>query len=70
VTNADDQNTTTQLARLSDIAQINPRFDKSTLADDVPLSFVQMESVGAADGTINVSIRRPFAQVKKGSCAP
>lgn len=59
-----------QLARLGDVAQINPRFDKSSLADDVPVSFVQMASVGAADGKINVSIVRPFAEVKKGSYTP
>ena len=59
-----------QLVRLGDVAQINPRFDKSSLADDVPVSFVQMASVGAADGKINVSIVRPFAEVKKGSYTP
>lgn len=41
-----------QLVHLGDVAQINPRFDKSSLADDVPVSFVQMASVGAADGNI------------------
>jgi type I restriction enzyme S subunit len=59
-----------QHVRLGDVAQINPRFDKSSLADDVPVSFVQMASVGAADGKINVSIVRPFAEVKKGSYTP
>lgn len=59
-----------QLVRLGDVAQINPRIDKSSLADDVPVSFVQMASVGAADGKINVSIVRPFAEVKKGSYTP
>ncbi len=60
----------TQMVRLGDVAHINPRFDKSSLADDVPVSFVQMASVGAADGKINVSIVRPFAEVKKGSYTP
>jgi restriction endonuclease S subunit len=59
-----------QLVRLGDVAQINPRFDKSSLADDTAVSFVQMASVGAADGKINVSIARPFAEVKKGSYTP
>ena len=59
-----------QMVRLGDVAHINPRFDKSSLADDVPVSFVQMASVGAADGEINVSIVRPFAEVKKGSYTP
>lgn len=59
-----------QMVRLGDVSQINPRFDKSSLADDVPVSFVQMASVGAADGKINVSIVRAFAEVKKGSYTP
>lgn len=60
----------THLVRLGDVVQINPRFDKSSLTDDMPVSFVQMASVGAADGKINVSIVRPFAEVKKGSYTP
>ncbi|PUE56369.1 hypothetical protein B9Z45_09985 [Limnohabitans sp. 2KL-17] len=63
-------NAMTQMVRLGDVAHINPRFDKSSLADDVPVSFVQMASVGAADGKINVSIVRPFSEVKKGSYTP
>jgi len=59
-----------QMVRLGDVAQINPRFDKSFLSDNVPVSFVQMASVGAADGKINVSIVRPFSEVKKGSYTP
>jgi type I restriction enzyme S subunit len=59
-----------QFVRLGDVAQINPRFDKSSLADATAVSFVQMASVGAADGKINVSITRPFAEVKKGSYTP
>lgn len=59
-----------QLTRLGDVAHINPRFDKSSLADDMPVSFVQMASVGAADGKINVSIVRPFVEIKKGSYTP
>ena len=64
------KNAMIQMVRLGDVAHINPRFDKSSLADDVPVSFVQMASVGAADGEINVSIVRPFAEVKKGSYTP
>jgi hypothetical protein len=63
-------NAMTQMVRLGDVAHINPRFDKSSLADDVPVSFDHMASVGAADGKINVSIVRPLAEVKKGSCTP
>lgn len=59
-----------QLVRLGDVAQINPRFDKSSLADDTLVSFVPMAAVGAADGKIDTSTVRPFAEVKKGSYTP
>ncbi len=60
----------TPMVRLGDVAQINPRFDKSSLADDMPVSFVPMAAVGAADGKIDTSTTRPFAEVKKGSYTP
>lgn len=59
-----------RLVRLGDVAQINPRFDKSSLADDTLVSFVPMAAVGAADGKIDTSTARPFAEVKKGSYTP
>jgi type I restriction enzyme S subunit len=59
-----------KLVRLGDVAQINPRFDKSSLADDTQVSFVPMAAVGAADGKIDTSTARPFAEVKKGSYTP
>lgn len=55
-----------EMVRLSDVAQINPRFDKTSLADDAPVSFVPMAAVGAADGQIDASTTRPFGEVKKG----
>ena len=55
-----------EMVRLSDVAQINPRFDKSSLADDALVSFVPMAAVGAADGQIDASTLRPFGEVKKG----
>lgn len=55
-----------EMVRLSDVAQINPRFDKSSLADDALVSFVPMAAVGAADGQIDASTTRPFGEVKKG----
>ncbi|WP_234263637.1 restriction endonuclease subunit S [Hydrogenophaga sp. NFH-34] len=54
------------MVRLSDVAQINPRFDKTSLADDAQVSFVPMAAVGAADGQIDASTTRPFGEVKKG----
>ena len=55
-----------EMVRLGDVAQINPRFDKTSLADDAPVSFVPMAAVGAADGQIDASTTRPFGEVKKG----
>lgn len=55
-----------EMVRLSEVAQINPRFDKSSLADDALVSFVPMAAVGAADGQIDASTARPFSEVKKG----
>ena len=51
---------------LFEIADINPRLGKTTLADVELFSFVPMASVGAADGSIDVSAKRPYAEVKKG----
>ncbi len=50
----------------SEIADINPRMGKTTLADDELFSFVPMASVGASDGSIDVSAKRPYIEVKKG----
>lgn len=55
-----------EMVRLGDVAQINPRFDKASLADGAPVSFVPMAAVGAADGQIDASTTRPFGEVKKG----
>jgi len=51
---------------LSEIADINPRLGKTALSDEEQFSFVPMASVGAADGSIDVSAKRPYAEVKKG----
>lgn len=55
-----------EMVRLGDVAQINPRFDKTSLADEVQVSFVPMAAVGAADGQIDATTTRPFGEVKKG----
>jgi len=39
---------------------------KTTFAEDSSYAFVPMASVGAADGSIDVSTKRPYAEVKKG----
>lgn len=51
---------------LSEICDINPRMGKTTFAEDSSYAFVPMASVGAADGSIDVSTKRPYAEVKKG----
>lgn len=51
---------------LFEICDINPRMGKTTFAEDSSYAFVPMASVGAADGSIDVSTKRPYAEVKKG----
>lgn len=55
-----------KVAALEEIAEINPRVDKTSLPDDLPVSFVPMAAVGAGDGSIDISNARPFKEVKKG----
>ncbi len=52
--------------RLGEIADINPRIDKSKILDDLQVPFVPMPAVGAGDGQIDVSQLRPAKEVKKG----
>lgn len=54
---------------LREAAEINPKVDRSLLSDDMLVSFVPMASVGAADGQIDVSTTRTYAEVKKGYTA-
>lgn len=51
---------------LSDAVQVNPKIDRTGLADDTQVSFVPMAAVGAASGHIDVSTVRRYAEVKKG----
>jgi type I restriction enzyme S subunit len=51
---------------LSEAVAVNPKIDRTQLADDTPISFVPMAAVGAADGHIDTSTVRPYAEVKKG----
>ncbi len=54
---------------IEQIADVNPRLDKSVIADDLPVSFVPMPAVGAGDGSIHVDESRPAREVKKGFTA-
>lgn len=51
---------------LSEAVAVNPKIDRAQLADDTEISFVPMAAVGAADGSIDASTVRPYAEVKKG----
>jgi len=51
---------------IENIADVNPRVNKSEIPDDVTISFVPMPAVGAGNGDIDVSQERPFSEVKKG----
>lgn len=55
-----------RLVPLSEAVAVNPKIDRTLLADDMPVSFVPMAAVGAADGSIDASTVRPYAEVKKG----
>ncbi|MDZ4162752.1 MAG: restriction endonuclease subunit S, partial [Burkholderiales bacterium] len=51
---------------LREAAAVNPKLDRSGLTDDMQVSFVPMAAVGAADGSIDISTLRTYAEVKKG----
>jgi type I restriction enzyme S subunit len=53
-------------APISEVAEINPKFDKSGLDDALEVSFVPMPAVEAETGVIDVGATRPFGEVKKG----
>ncbi len=54
------------VAKIEEIAEINPRLPKDALTGEIPVSFVPMAAVGAADGSIDVSNTRPYSNVQKG----
>lgn len=55
-----------KLVPLREAVAVNPKLDRSGLTDDMQVSFVPMAAVGAADGSIDVSTVRTYAEVKKG----
>jgi type I restriction enzyme S subunit len=54
------------IAKIEEIAEVNPRLGKAGIPDDLPVSFVPMPAVGAGDGSIDVSQVRQFGEVRKG----
>lgn len=55
-----------RIVPLSEAVAVNPKIDRTLLADDTQVSFVPMAAVGAADGSIDASTVRPYVEVKKG----
>ena len=55
-----------KLVPLSEAVAVNPKIDRTQMADDTSVSFVPMAAVGAANGSIDASTVRPYAEVKKG----
>ena len=55
--------------KIEEVAAVNPRLDKKLIPDDLPVSFVPMSAVGAANGEIDVSAARLAKEVKKGFTA-
>ena len=51
---------------LREAVAVNPKIDRTQMADDTSVSFVPMAAVGAANGSIDASTVRPYAEVKKG----
>jgi len=54
------------VAKIEEIAEINPRLPKGELSADMTVSFVPMAAVGAENGSINVSNTRTYYDVQKG----
>jgi type I restriction enzyme S subunit len=52
--------------KMGECCELNPKFDKSTLADSTAVHFVQMPAVEALTNKVNISATRPFSKVKKG----
>ena len=55
-----------RILAIEEIAEVNPRVNKSEISDGLAVSFVPMHAVEAESGAIDVSQERPFSEVKKG----
>lgn len=56
----------TKMVPLSEAVEVNPKLDRTSLNDDLDVSFVPMAAVEALSGGIDVSTIRKYAEVKKG----
>lgn len=52
--------------KISEIADINPRLDRTDIPDDLEVSFVPMPAVEELTGRVNLTASRRFADVRKG----
>ena len=52
--------------KLKDIAEINPKFDKTAVNGDIDVSFIPMSNVEESTGKIDLSQTRPLKEVIKG----
>jgi type I restriction enzyme, S subunit len=57
------------ITTIKEISEVNPRLIKAGILDSLSVSFVPMPSVGAGDGSIDVSMGKTFGAVKKGFTA-
>jgi type I restriction enzyme S subunit len=55
-----------QYTDLENIADINPKFDKSKYSDELEVSFIPMKRVSELTGIVDLSETRKFGEVKKG----
>ncbi len=55
-----------KMCKIKEIADINPHANKSSISDDLPISFVPMPAVGAGNSSISVEEIRPARELKKG----
>jgi type I restriction enzyme S subunit len=56
----------TRVVPLTDVVELNPRSDRTRLADDLEVSFVPMAAVEAGSGRMDATTIRRFGEVKKG----
>lgn len=56
----------TRIVPLNEVVEINPRFDRNALSDDLEVSFVAMASVETGTGRLDATTVRRFGEVKKG----
>jgi len=55
-----------EVARIDEVAQVNPRREATDYQDDLSVTFVPMAAVAEDYGGIDTSILRPYGEVKMG----